>query len=65
MGITCSSVIYTSVYHCLKSVRIRNFSGPYFSASGLNTERFSPNTGKQAPEKLRIRALFTQSISQW
>ena len=33
------------------------FSGPYFAAFGLNTERyelspvFSPNTGKYGPEK--------------
>ena len=25
-------------FHCVKSVRIRSFSGPYFSAFGLNTE---------------------------
>ena len=25
--------------HCVKSVRIRSYSGPYFSALGLNTER--------------------------
>ena len=24
--------------HCLKSVRIRSFSGPYFPAFGLHTE---------------------------
>ena len=27
--------------HCVKSVRIRSFSGPYFPAFGLNTERKS------------------------
>ena len=27
--------------HCVKSVRIRSFSGLYFPAFGLNTERFS------------------------
>ena len=27
--------------HCLKSVRIRSFSSPYFSAFGLNTQRYS------------------------
>ena len=27
--------------HCLKSVRIRSFSGRYFSAFGLNAERHS------------------------
>ena len=26
---------------CVKSVRIRNFSGPHFPAFGLNTERYS------------------------
>ena len=26
-------------YHCVKSVRTRNFSGPYFPAFGLNTKR--------------------------
>ena len=28
-------------YHCVKSVLIRSFSGPYFPAFGLNTERYS------------------------
>ena len=32
--------------HCVKSVRIRSFPGPYFSAF--------------RPEKLRIQTLFTQ-----
>ena len=26
--------------HCVKSVRIRSFSGPYFPAFGLNRERY-------------------------
>ena len=30
--------------HCVKSVQIQFFSGPYFSV-------FSPNTGKYGPEK--------------
>ena len=36
--------------HCVESIRIRNYSGPYFPAFGLNTERFSPNAGKYGPE---------------
>ena len=34
--------IYTSCRrkHCVKSVRIRSFSGPYFPAFGLSTERY-------------------------
>ena len=40
---------------CMKSVRIQSYSGPHFSAFGLNTERhrdsvFSPNEGKYGAE---------------
>ena len=40
--------------HCVKSVRIQAFSGPYFPTLGLNKEIsvFSPNAGKYGPEKL-------------
>ena len=36
-------LIYNNVcvLHCLKSVRIRIFSGPYFHTFGLYTERYS------------------------
>ena len=27
-----------SIYHCVKSVQIRSFSGPYFHAFGFNTK---------------------------
>ena len=27
-------------YHCVKSVRILSFSGPYFPAFGLNTDKY-------------------------
>ena len=37
--------------HCVESVRIRSFFGPYFPA-------FSPNVGKYGPEKLRMRTLI-------
>ena len=30
-----------SLHECVKSVRIRSFSGPYFPPFGLNTERYS------------------------
>ena len=39
--------------HCLKSVRIRQFSGPYFPAFGLNTEysvRMRENTEQKNSE---------------
>ena len=59
------------VEYCAESVCIPSFSGPYFPAFGLNTERrdteylseFSPNAEKYRPEKLRIRTLFTQRRS--
>ena len=40
---------YTIHLHCVKSVRIRSYSGPYFPAFGLNTEYLSPNAGKYEP----------------
>ena len=56
--------------HCMKIVRIRTFSGPYFPAFGLNIyvniymniclSVFSPDMGKCGQEKLRIRLLSTQ-----
>ena len=35
-----SHPIQTPHQHCVKSVRIRCYSGPYFPAFGLNTERY-------------------------
>ena len=32
---------FCTLEHCVKSVRIRSFSGPYFPAFGLSTERYS------------------------
>ena len=31
----------TRAKHCVKSVQIRSYSGPYFPTFGLNTERYS------------------------
>ena len=45
----------------VKSVCIQSFSGPYFPAFWVNTERFSPNAVKCGPAKPRIRTLFMQS----
>ena len=41
--------LFETVLHCVKSVRIRSFSGPYFPALGS--------------EKLRIQALSTECES--
>ena len=38
------------IKHCVKNVRIRSYSCPYFPAFRLI---FSPNAGKYGPEKLR------------
>ena len=37
-----------SVGHSAKSVRIRSYSGPYFPAFGLNTERYGVFLGFQS-----------------
>ena len=58
--------LHHELHHHVKSVRIRNFSGPYFPAFGLNTKRYSvfsvssPNAGKYGPTKLRT--LFPQCM---
>ena len=43
-GINCWGLTVekkTVVFHCVKSVYIRSYSGPYFPAFGLNTEIYS------------------------
>ena len=48
---------------CVKSVRIRRFSGLYFPLFGLKTKKysvFSANTEKYGQEKLQIQTPFTQ-----
>ena len=35
-----STHFYHKQHHCVKSVNIRSYSGPYFPAFGLNTERY-------------------------
>ena len=42
--------------HCVKSVHIRSYSGPYFRASGLNTERYGVSLHIQSEcGKIRTR----------
>ena len=55
--------------HCMERVRNWSFSGPYFPAFELNTERyfvylpvFTPNAGKYGPEKLRIWTLLRSEV---
>ena len=51
--------------YCVKSVRIRGFSGRFFPAFGLNTEYlslFNPNARKYRPEKLQIGTFFMQWV---
>ena len=49
--------------HCVKSVRIRSYSGPHFPAFGLNTEKYSVNVSvfsSNAGKWLLIQTYFTQ-----
>ena len=50
----------TDVIHCVKCIRIRIFSGPYFPAFGLNTGRHSVSLRIQ-PECRKIRTRITPS----
>ena len=56
----------TRKWHCVKSVRIRSYSGPHFPTFGLNTERYSVSLRIQSKcRKMRTRitpkwTLFTQ-----
>ena len=45
-------------YHCVKSVHIRSFSGPYFPTFGLNTERYYASLRIQSEcGKIRTRII--------
>ena len=44
----------TANLHCVKSVRIRSCSGPYFPAFGLNRERYGENTDQNNSEYRHI-----------
>ena len=46
-GLSSAKIKYVELIHCVESVQIRSFSGPYFPV-------FIPNTGKHGPEKLHI-----------
>ena len=54
--------------HRVKSVHIPSFSGPYFPAFGLSTERYfvslriQSECDKYRPEKLRIRTLHAVDV---
>ena len=49
--------------YCVKSVRIRSFSGPYFPAFGLNTERYSVLC--ISPYSVRMRENTEQKNSEY
>ena len=48
-------------FHCMKSVQIRSFSGPYFPLFGLNTEIYSANLLIQS-EFREIKTLYLDTF---
>ena len=49
-------LLLASLLHCVKSVRIRSYSDPYFPAFGQNTERYGPSLCIQSKcGKMRTR----------
>ena len=59
----------TSHIHCVTRARIRSYSGPYFSAFGLNTERYfvsiciQSECGKNNNKKIRIQAHIRECLA--
>ena len=59
---------YCTLLHCVESVHIQRFSGPYFPALGLNTERYGvslriqPECEKIQTIILRAETFFTQCL---
>ena len=53
----CEKIVFTCpVKHCVKSVRVRDYSGSHFLAFELNTERYSVSLRIQsACGKIRTR----------
>ena len=55
--------------HCVKIVRIWIYSGPYFPAFGLNTERYSfqmgESTDQNTDQKRTIGILAFYYMKQW
>ena len=49
------------VYHCVKSVRIQIYSGPYFPKFGINRERYPFRIQSECGE---IRAIITPNTFQ-
>ena len=55
---TFNKAIYSRGVHCVKGVRIRRFSSPYFPAFGLNTDRYGVSLRIQS-ECGKIRTIKT------
>ena len=52
--------IYTQgIQHCVKSVRVWSYSGPFFPTFGLNTERYSASLRIQSECRKKIRTWIT------
>ena len=69
------SAEYVYMYHCVKSVHIRSYSGPHFATFGLNTKRYSVSLRVQSecgkmqtritPNTDTFYALLTFWFSVW
>ena len=58
------SVNVTLFLHCMKSVCIRSYSGPYFPAFGLNMERFEASLSIPS-ECGKIRSRITPNTDKF
>ena len=51
--------------HCVKSVRIRSYSGPYFPTFGLNTERYGVSLRSISPYSVQMLENADQNNSEY
>ena len=51
--------------HCVKNVRIRSYSGPYFPTFGLNTERYGVSLRRISPYSVQMLENADQNNSEY
>ena len=61
---TCFFISQPNQLHCVKSVRIRSYSSPYFPVFGLNTERYLVSLRTQS-ECGKILRISPYSVRMW
>ena len=64
MKIIDSDFVISGIFHCVKSARIRSYSGPYFPALGLNTDQNKSEYGHFLPSVCFVRSGRLVKVSE-